>query len=222
VAYVNRANFFNVASKPERALADANRAVELDPDLPLTNFVRAAAATELEDYDSAVADYSTAIRMRPNFAQLYDLRGRVYHKKGDEDRAIADYDERLRREMDVGTLLNRGDARRNKKDWPGAAEDYSQAIRLAPTNPGGYKGRGFIRLVTQDFKGSVEDFTEAAKFQPNEAAIYTNRGSACPCWANASGPCPITIRPSGLNRSIRSTMSAGRCCSTRWVTARQR
>ena len=56
VALVNRANYLNVVGKPDRALADANRAVELDPELPLTYFVRAAAAAQLKNYDSAIAD----------------------------------------------------------------------------------------------------------------------------------------------------------------------
>ena len=68
-AFVNRANFFNVAHKPDRALTDAKRALELDTTLPLAYFVRAAAAAQLNDYDSAIADYSAVIKMRPNFAQ---------------------------------------------------------------------------------------------------------------------------------------------------------
>jgi tetratricopeptide (TPR) repeat protein len=116
--------------------------------------------------------------MRPNFAQTYGLRGMLYHKKGDEDRAIADYNDRLSRETDVGTLLSRGDARRNKKDYEGAGADYSEAIRLAPKNAGGYKGRCFIRLVSQDFKGAIEDCDTAINLEPNEAGLYINRGSA--------------------------------------------
>jgi len=72
VAFVNRANYFNVAAKPERALADANRAVELDPELPLVYFVRASAAAQLKDYDSAIADYSAVIKLRPK--RCADLR----------------------------------------------------------------------------------------------------------------------------------------------------
>ena len=82
MAFVNRANFFNIAGKPDRALADAKRAIELDPNLPLVYFVRAAAADQLKDYDSAIADYSTVIKMRPNFAQTYGLRGMLYHQEG--------------------------------------------------------------------------------------------------------------------------------------------
>jgi len=108
--------FFNVAHKPDRALVDAKRALELDSTLPLAYFVRAAAAAQLNDYDGAIADYSTVIKMRPNFAQTYGLRGMIYHKKGDEDRAIADYNDRAQAARPTSARCSAaGDARRKQE-----------------------------------------------------------------------------------------------------------
>ena len=75
-------------------------------------------------------------------------------------------------------LLDRGDARRNKKEYAGAVADYSAAIKLAPDNPGGWKGRGFVRVMTQDPKGAIADFNEAIKLSPKDSALYLDRGIA--------------------------------------------
>ena len=77
VAFVNRANYFNVAGKPDRALADAKRALELDPNLPLVYFVRAAAASQLKDYDSAIADLRRAAALDPALPQPIDALRRM-------------------------------------------------------------------------------------------------------------------------------------------------
>ena len=81
--------------------------------MPHPYFVRGAAAIKLKNNDLAISDFTEVLRMRPNFAQVYGLRGLAYHNQGDDVRAVADYDERLNREPEIGTYLNRGDARRN-------------------------------------------------------------------------------------------------------------
>jgi tetratricopeptide (TPR) repeat protein len=118
--FAMRANFWNVSGKPDRALTDSNDALRIDSNFALAYFTRASAALQLGQYDRAIADYSKALRLRPSFGvDIYKMRGRAYYRKGDYNRAIADYDERLKLQPDdVGQLLNRGDALRNKKDYP--------------------------------------------------------------------------------------------------------
>ena len=180
VAFVDRANFWNVSGKPERALADSQQALKLDPKLPLAFYTHAGAALNLKQYDRAIADYSEALRLRPaSGADIYKLRGRAYYRKGDYKRAVADYDAQLKLEpKDVATLLNRGDALRAMGEFSRPGADYNAAIRLAPDNPGGFNGRGFIRLATQDFKGAVDDFDEAIHRGAKDSAIFVNRGAA--------------------------------------------
>jgi tetratricopeptide (TPR) repeat protein len=85
------------------------------------------------------------LQLRPNGGvMIYAPRGYAHYRKGDCDHAIADYDEWIKLSPnEAGSYLNRGDALRNKKDLARAADDYGQAVRLAPD----------IRLMTQDFLG---------------------------------------------------------------------
>ena len=168
-----------MSRKPDRALADAEQALRLNPDLPVGHFVRGSANFNLGQYDAAIGDYTETLRLRPTSSDTLAQRGYTYHRKGDDARALADYNEVLKMEPDdVGTLLNRGDALRNLHEMSRAGADYGKAIRLAPENPGGWEGRGWIRLATQDFDGAIADFTEAIRIVPNKSTNYLNRGAA--------------------------------------------
>ncbi len=131
-SYIDRANFWTVMHKPDRALADSETAIRLAPELALAYFVHGSACLNLGQYDRAITDYSKALSLRPDLGvDVYGLRGLAYHRKGDDDNAVADYDALLKlTPNDVGALLNRGDALRNKTDYARAAADYSAAITL--------------------------------------------------------------------------------------------
>jgi tetratricopeptide (TPR) repeat protein len=179
--YANRANFlWTVSHRYDRALADGEQAVRLNPDLPIAHFVRAGAALNLGQYDRAIADYTETMKLRPSAApSVYGPRGLAYHRKRDEAHAVADYSEILKIEPEnAGMLLNRGDALRNMREWSRARDDYSEAIRLAPDNPGGWAGRGEIRLMTHDLDGAVADFSEAIRRAPDNANAHLNRAVA--------------------------------------------
>src|SRR6478752_1251311 len=144
-AYAQRGYARTLKRSLTEAEADLDAAIKIDPD-----YAEAYA-------DRAIADYTETMRLRPGgSASVYGPRGVAYHRKGDEAHAVADYSESLKAEPnDVGMLLNRGDALRNMHEWSRAGAGYSEAIRLAPDNPGGWKGRGYIRVATQDPEGAV-------------------------------------------------------------------
>ena len=75
----------------DRAIADYNKALELDPKDATAYNNRGFTYDNKGDYDKAIADYDAAIRLNPEYARAYNNRGFTYDKKGDYDRAIADY-----------------------------------------------------------------------------------------------------------------------------------
>ncbi len=81
----------------ERAIADFNEAIRLDPKSAVTFHFRGLAYAAKQDYDRAIADYDEAIRLDPKSATIpvYD-RGQAYAAKQDYDRAIADFNEAIK------------------------------------------------------------------------------------------------------------------------------
>jgi tetratricopeptide (TPR) repeat protein len=81
----------------DRAIADFDAAILLDPTSAAIRNDRGVAWLAKSEYDRALADFSEAIRLDPNDADYYNNRGSSWHLKGDDDRAIVDYDEAIRR-----------------------------------------------------------------------------------------------------------------------------
>src|SRR6266513_1572181 len=74
------------------AIADYNRAIELDPKQPRSYMNRGFAKEAKGDLDGAIADYNRANELDPKLAAAdYNNRGITKEGKGDHDGAIADY-----------------------------------------------------------------------------------------------------------------------------------
>ena len=80
----------------DRALADYDQAIRVDPNFALAFSNRGSAYENKKDYDRAFADFDQAIRLNPNFALAFNGRGNAYNNKRDYDRAIANYDQAIR------------------------------------------------------------------------------------------------------------------------------
>lgn len=75
----------------DKAIADYNKAIELNPNDADSYRKRALANIDLENYDKAIADCNKAIELDPQYAEAYGIRGASYLALGNSSRAIADF-----------------------------------------------------------------------------------------------------------------------------------
>ena len=80
----------------DRAIADLDQAIELDPKFAAAYNSRGDTYIHKGDYDRAIAEVNEAIRLGPKSAVAYITRGEAYEAKNDPDHAIADFDQALR------------------------------------------------------------------------------------------------------------------------------
>jgi tetratricopeptide (TPR) repeat protein len=121
----------------DRAIADYNEALRLNPRAALIYYNRGNAWRDKRDYDRAIADYNEALRLNPRDDDAYVGRGVAWHDKRDYDRAIADYSEALRLNPRYALAYNRrGNAWRDKRDYDRAIADYNELLRLEPNHGG--------------------------------------------------------------------------------------
>ena len=90
-AYVYRGNAYFKNSEFDRAIADYNKAIELDPRDAITFNNRGLSYFEKGEYERAIADNTTAIELDPKYAPAYNGRGLAYERQGDKEKAGADY-----------------------------------------------------------------------------------------------------------------------------------
>jgi tetratricopeptide (TPR) repeat protein len=180
IAYNNRGNANYSKRDYDRAIADYDHAIRLDPKLVFAYVGRGEAYDSKGDYDRAIADYDQAIRLNPEFAVAYHNRGFAYKNKGDYNRAIADCDQAIRLDPKlVFAYVGRGEAYDSKGDYDRAIADYDQAIRVNPEYALAYNDRGFSYKNKGDYDRAIADYDQAIRLDPKLANAHAHRG-----WAN--------------------------------------
>jgi tetratricopeptide (TPR) repeat protein len=106
----------------DRAIADSNEAIRLDPKNAIAYGTRGEAYSRMGDYDHALSDFAHAIRLDPKNAVTYSTRGEAYEANNDPDHAIADFDQALKLDPSLA------DAQRGR--------ERVQALLAKRSNPG--------------------------------------------------------------------------------------
>jgi tetratricopeptide (TPR) repeat protein len=125
----------------DRAIADYNEAIRLQPGYALAYNNRGGAYVRTGDFDRAINDYTEAIRINPMppvfgtpSVNVYYNRGSAYAQTGDGERAVA---------------------------------DFTEAIRLEPKRARPYYTRGIVYLATGATAKAAADFKQASELEPN-------------------------------------------------------
>ena len=161
-AYYNRGHAWTDKGDIDRAIADYDETIRLDPKNANAHNNRGMAWRAKGDLDRAMADYDQAIRLDPKYASAYSNRGNVWRAKGDYDRAIADYGQTIRLDpKHAPAYSNRGNAWLATGDLNRAIADLDQAIRLDPKAVPAYRARGMARFLQADFSAAATDLRRA-------------------------------------------------------------
>ncbi len=191
ITYFLRGSLLSSESNVERLIANADRAIKLNPNDASALADRAGtylengfavSLTAVTDLDRAIADLDHAIKLDPKTAQSYLLRGVAYWAKGDQDRALDDLEEAIRLDpnrRNVPSYLFRAFAYLAKGNEDRATADLDEAIRLDPKTA--YIGRGIAYLAAGKQERAIADFDKAIGLDPRSAEAYDAR-----CWAHVT------------------------------------
>jgi tetratricopeptide (TPR) repeat protein len=115
------------------AIADFNRAIELNPNDDAPYYNRAQARRLKKDTAGAIADYTRAIELGCKNPAAYNNRGNARSENNDPDGAIADYTRAIELKPDYArAYYNRAVTKKAKGDTSGAAADFKHAQELDP------------------------------------------------------------------------------------------
>jgi len=115
------------------AIANSNKALQLDPEHSGVLVCRGRCYFRKGDYDLALLDFNKAIELAPKVVEVYYDRGVTYYDKHDYDRAIADFDKVTQLNPNAtGPYIYRGYVYSDKGDDNRAVAEYSEAIRIEP------------------------------------------------------------------------------------------
>ena len=173
-AYRLRGGIYGLKRENEKATADLNEAIRLDPGT--IAYSRAMIRLLERDHEAAIAEFSEAIMSNPANGELYNARGVAYLRNGAIDSAIVDYSEAVRRDpRSVTALGNRGRAYYNKGQLGPALADLNEAIRLAPNYPQTYVNRALVFEKQDNIDAAMADCNKAIDLDPKHAEAYAKR-----------------------------------------------
>jgi len=164
-AYYQRGLVWNYKKQYDKAIADFNSAIRINP-TSANHFVgRAAAHMNKEEFRPAIADFTEAIRLAPGDEYTYLQRGIAYHSVNEPDNAIADYTEAHKiNPLDVNPLINRGIVYYSKKGlYDEAIADFTEVLRIDRKEINALINRGISWREKGDPDKAVADFSEALR-----------------------------------------------------------
>ena len=102
--------FIWISANHEAALADLNRAIELNrAKSPSLTTSAAITYLALKNFDAAIADFDRAIKLEPEIAWAYQGRGTALMYKGEMLRAIEEFDRAIELDPKMAwAYFNRG------------------------------------------------------------------------------------------------------------------
>ncbi len=131
--FARRAAVYGTQKNYEKALADANRSIELAPKSWRRYLERAVIYQRVGQYGDAIGDLDSAVALRPNEVEL--LRRRAYLKvvAARYDEAVSDYENlsQVLPRSDTGAL-GRGAALYLAGRWPEAAAQFAGMLKARP------------------------------------------------------------------------------------------
>lgn len=81
-ASIDRGSVYLTKGEYDRAIAEFNKALEINPKDSGTYKNRGAAYMNKGQYDQALSDYTKALEINPKDAEVYNARGRAYYFRG--------------------------------------------------------------------------------------------------------------------------------------------
>ena len=177
--YLTRGAMYTEKGDTVKALADYNKAIEMDPYYAPSYGNRAILLYQTNDLKGALADLNEAIRLNTRESGYYINRGLVRYQMNDLRGAMDDYDQVIG--MDKNNLIarfNRGLLRYQVGDNNRAIEDFDVVIQQEPDNYMAYYNRALLRFETGDYRGSVQDFDVVLGQYPNFTPGYYSRSEA--------------------------------------------
>ena len=194
----------------DSALADADAAVERNPESATAYQTRGMIHRALDRADEAEADFTKTLALEPEriLAQLARATVRLGLKRFPE--ALSDCDAVIRALPALPKAYEiRGMARKFSGDVAGALADFNEAIRLNPASLLAYNLRAGIHYQQQQYNRAIQDHLEALKRDPKSAGTFNQLA-----WIWATAPDP------DVRNGTRAKECATRACElTEWQEA---
>lgn len=180
--YNNRGISQRATLKPEQAITDYSKAIELDSKNPRFYTNRGNAQLDLKKSTEALADYAKAIAVDPNYAAVYSARGHYFASVAKTDEALTDLGKAIVLDpKHPETYYTRAMVYRSRKEFAKSISDLDKYIAIGPGSDqylaDGLLNRGIAYAETGNLEKAIADVTKAIEVSPRYADAYGARSA---------------------------------------------
>ena len=180
IAYYDRGLAWAKKNETDKALADYNSSLKINPDYQNAYISRGNALKLKNRPDDAIADYDKAIKLDPPKAGLaFYNRGNSWRDKNENEKAIADYNQAISlMPQYVNAYVARGNIYKTKTEYDKAMADYDKAISINPATANlAYYNRGVTWRKKSEPEKAIADYNQYISMSPKDPDGYVARGN---------------------------------------------
>jgi serine/threonine-protein kinase len=186
VVFLGRAKAYLHEKQFERALADVDEALRLNPQLSDAWMLRATLRVEMGDYRQALADVERCLQIEPPEPLALLTRGNLRAQLGELESALVDFTDFLRQQpRTVLALRARASSYARLHRFEEALADLNEALCVEPSNAAACFERGHIYQNKGCYRAALMDYQKALELGPTEARFYNQFA-----WMLATCPQP--------------------------------
>jgi tetratricopeptide (TPR) repeat protein len=128
--------------------------------------------------DEARDDYRMALKINSDHEVAKHNLSTLTLKEGKKTESTQMLDDAISNSPSLPyPYAERGFARMEQKNWRGALEDYTAAIRIDSMNEEYFLNRGLTKEKLKDFDGAYRDYSKAISLKENFEKAWLNRGN---------------------------------------------
>jgi len=177
--YIRRGQYWAQEGKPEAAINDYTKAIEIDPQAYIAYLNRGMVYAQQGDLDKAAADTEEALLIKPFLPEGLDVHGYILYQKKEYAGALRD----LNRSVDMDpdrpdTYHHRGLVYAATGEVERALEDFDRTLGLDPSNTKASYDRSLLYLKRGRTQEAVADLTRVIEAEPGNGPAYWHRGRA--------------------------------------------
>ncbi|MFO0948075.1 MAG: tetratricopeptide repeat protein [Planctomycetota bacterium] len=177
--YANRGDALQKLGKHDKALADFDEAVKINPENPEYFHLAGKSMQELGRKDEAFAVFSKAIALDSKNPAYYRDRGRLLQNMNRLQEAVKDFSSASDLEPDNAENINyAGVCFYRMGEYKSAANVFELAIQKDNQTPLYFVNLGNSLQELKEYRRSLNCYNSAIQLAPNDASHYASRGYA--------------------------------------------
>jgi tetratricopeptide (TPR) repeat protein len=148
----------------DQAVAQFNRALEIDPNSWSAYYRRGVAKQNMGAREDALADFQAALELKPDLLDARIARAGIYSEKGDWANSITELTKVIEISPSVDAHFRRGNALAELGQHPQAIEDFSWITEHVRDAPFAYLARAKSKRALGDVAGAALDEQAVSRF----------------------------------------------------------